>query len=56
MDEDEEADWAGGGWKMSERMALCFFVLPDTHSQAISYVSHCLEAFTISNSSQSSSI
>ena len=24
MDEDEEADRAGGGWKMSEHMALCF--------------------------------
>ena len=52
MDEDEEADRAGGGWKMSERLRLCFFMLPNTHLQAISYFSHCREAFAISKSFQ----
>ena len=41
---------------MSERMALCCFMLSNTHLQAFSCFSNCLEAFAISESSQRSSI
>ena len=49
MDEDEEDNREGGGCEMTERMALCLFML-NTHLQAIDFFSRCVKS-AISKSS-----